>query len=839
VNWVDFPAALESNRFDVTARLQTRRLFSSLDPAADLRLFIPVGNASRLEVTYRNSEGTFLAKAYPGERFEIPSADAKKLSAESSGNLEVIAGEFINFPDLPTGEVTNIGVVDNTLIIQTGRTLYSWCTDCGSLELQGHWRQLSGNPVNTEPQKMAGSGQKAFLLEFPSEASVTELVGTSYRSRQFISSASEVRLNDIAHASDTFIVVGKGQEWNSFSDSGLILRKVADQDWESILLPDEKEFLSISFGSLGWLATSADGGIWSSPDGSEWQMVGESSLPILTLVESNNRWLASTETGAVFSSTNLSTWNQQLDHVSGSRGITVAGPHFLTLGQSNLRRSPIAAEGAPDITGQPLSGSVIPNESATLTVTAVGQNLTYQWFAGESGERSNPIAGATLPSYTTPALQADQLFWVEVSNSLDRDESFTAKILVQSQPTIGTQPGPASTTLDLSNWRGLSASVSASGNGLTYQWYRGEPGDLTDPVEGATERSIYIRADTAGTASYFVRVSNRIGFIDSNPISLTVNPILPTITSEPEDDEVDAGSFVSLQVRASGPLLSYQWYQGEAGDTSNPIPDTDSSFFYPKTDGAAETLYWVRVTNPAGHVDSSSAFVLLNYSPLEVSFSSPEDLTLLAGTQGGLYLNVSPWPGVTFQWFEGVSGDTSTPIAGATNQSFEIPDGEPGVFPYWVRASNPVSTVDSPTKTVTRIAPDYEEWLDFYGVEADLRAPEASAAGDEFSNLFRYLAGLSPFAFAGDTFTQTRLHHDPESGDNFLAIDVRTRPLPEGASLLVEQSSSLNFDGTPAIEMDTPIPHSDQTITRTYRASQPINSQQRQFLRVRVSFASE
>lgn len=839
VNWENFPAALPSNRFDVTARLQTRRLFSSLDPLADLRLFIPVGNTSRLEVNYRDSHGTFLAKGYPGEQFEIPSTDAKKISGESSQDLEVLTAEFINFPDLPPGEITNIGIVDDTLIIQIGRMLYSWCADCGSNTLQGHWRTLSGKSVDTKPQKMAGNGQRAFLLDFPSEASVTEIVGTSYRVRQLIASASRVRLNDIAHASNTFVVVGKGQEWNSFSDSGLILRKVAGQDWETLLIPDENEFLSISRGSLGWLATSANGGIWSSPDGLDWHRAGGSSFPIVALIETNNRWLASTDSGAVYSSANLSNWNQQLDHVSGSRGITVAGSHFLTLGQSNLRRSPIAVEGAPDITGQPLSDSVIPNESATLTVTAVGENLAYQWFTGESGDRRNPIAGATLPSYTTPALQADQVYWVEVSNSLDRDQSFTAGILVQSQPTIETQPGPASTTLDLSNSRGLNTSVSASGNGLNYQWYRGVPGDLSDPVEGARERSILIRAQTVGTANYFVRVSNRLGFIDSDPISLTVNPILPTITSQPEDNEVDAGNFVSLRVRASGPLLSYQWYQGESGDTSNPIPNTNSSSFIPKNDGAPETQYWVRVTNPAGHLDSSSATVLLTYSPLEIFFSSPDDRTLLVGIQSWISLNVSPWPGVTFQWFEGESGDTSTPITGASHPFFEIPDGAPGVFSYWVRASNPVSTIDSQTQRITRIAPDYEEWLDFYGVEADFRAPETSAAGDSFSNLFRYLAGLSPLASAGDAFSQTYHYHDPQSGNDFLALDIRTRPLPEGASLLVEQSSSLHFDGTPAIEVGTPITHRDHTISRTYRASQPISSQQRQFLRVRVTPAPE
>jgi hypothetical protein len=56
--------------------------------------------------------------------------------------------------------------------------------------------------------------------------------------------------------------------------------------------------------------------------------------------------------------------------------------------------------------------------------------LAFQWFAGVSGDRSTPIAGATSSTYTTPALGASASFWVRVSNQFDAVSSTTAAVTV-------------------------------------------------------------------------------------------------------------------------------------------------------------------------------------------------------------------------------------------------------------------------------------------------------------------------------------------------------------------------------------------------------------------------
>ena len=58
---------------------------------------------------------------------------------------------------------------------------------------------------------------------------------------------------------------------------------------------------------------------------------------------------------------------------------------------------------------------------------------------------------------------------------------------------------------------------------------------------------------------------------------------------------------------ASGSNLSYQWYQGENGDTSTPVGANGDSFTTPPL--TTTTTYWVRVSNPAGTANSDVAII--------------------------------------------------------------------------------------------------------------------------------------------------------------------------------------------------------------------------------------
>ncbi len=85
---------------------------------------------------------------------------------------------------------------------------------------------------------------------------------------------------------------------------------------------------------------------------------------------------------------------------------------------------------APSITTQPASQEVASGASASLSVTASGDDLTYQWYTGNSGDTASPVAGATAGTLDTGTLSASASFWVQITNAGGSANSETAVVTV-------------------------------------------------------------------------------------------------------------------------------------------------------------------------------------------------------------------------------------------------------------------------------------------------------------------------------------------------------------------------------------------------------------------------
>jgi hypothetical protein len=134
--------------------------------------------------------------------------------------------------------------------------------------------------------------------------------------------------------------------------------------------------------------------------------------------------------------------------------------------------------GPVDIIGDPVSLGVAAGDTANLTVRAYGRGpLSYQWYLGESGDVTRPIAGANSASYTTPALSAGSAHWVQISGGGGVIDSRTA--WVHLVPSVAVEL--------LSLWpsypEGYSGDVMVSGH---YAYLGGESGltvlDVSDPA---------------------------------------------------------------------------------------------------------------------------------------------------------------------------------------------------------------------------------------------------------------------------------------------------------------------------------------------------------------------
>ncbi len=88
---------------------------------------------------------------------------------------------------------------------------------------------------------------------------------------------------------------------------------------------------------------------------------------------------------------------------------------FTPIGAPGTDTSAPPPADAPNITTQPASQEVASGATATLSVAASGDDLTYQWYSGNSGDTASPVAGATGSTFTTTALTANESYWVQIN----------------------------------------------------------------------------------------------------------------------------------------------------------------------------------------------------------------------------------------------------------------------------------------------------------------------------------------------------------------------------------------------------------------------------------------
>jgi formylglycine-generating enzyme len=340
-------------------------------------------------------------------------------------------------------------------------------------------------------------------------------------------------------------------------------------------------------------------------------------------------------------SSNLDVWESVTitpEMISGSGKLLVptSGSQQFYRMKLRLLQAPSISSPPPATTGIEEGGSVI------FTVQAQGEGLTYQWYLGQSGDTSQPIQGATSQTYDTRALVADTSYWVKVTNDAGSSNSETVTVTINRPPTITSQP--ASTSVETGSAATLTVSATGSAP-FTYQWYRGNVGATTSPV--GTNSPTFITPSLTVTTKYWVKITNSFGEANSNSVTVTV-ATAPSITTQPASTTITSGSTATLTVTTTGTAPpTYQWYQGVVGVTTNPVGTNSTSFTTPAL--TATTMYWVRITNAAGSVDSALATVT-------VGSSTPADLAFI--------------PAGSFTMGDNLDGASDAPVVTVTVSAF-------------------------------------------------------------------------------------------------------------------------------------------------------------------------
>ena len=272
--------------------------------------------------------------------------------------------------------------------------------------------------------------------------------------------------------------------------------------------------------------------------------------------------------------------------------------------------------------------------------------------------------------------------------------TFKSLDLCSAAPSITTQP--ASTTTSSGGTATLNVTATTSGGTLSYQWYEGASGTTTTPV--GTNSSTFTTPALTATKSYWVRVSNACGSVNSSTATVTVCNATG-ITTQPASLTINSGGTATLSVVASGTgPFTYQWYEGASGVTTTPVGTNSASFTTPAL--TATKTYWVRVTGTCGSANSSAATITVCAPPGVAT--QPASQTISSGATATLSVVASGTGPFTYQWYEGASGVTTTPV-GTNSASFTTP-ALTATKSYWVRVTGSCGSANSNAATIT-IAP--------------------------------------------------------------------------------------------------------------------------------------
>ncbi|MFT3795306.1 PKD-like domain-containing protein [Flavobacterium sp.] len=359
---------------------------------------------------------------------------------------------------------------------------------------------------------------------------------------------------------------------------------------------------------------------------------------------------------------------------------------------------------APNVTAHPNPQSVCSGSPATFSISATGSNLTYQWYKGATPlVNGGTISGALTNTLQISSAQLSDIaadYYCVVSGSCSpAATSNIAALNVTERVVITAQPAVSQS---LCSGNTATFSVSATGAGLTYQWYNGATLLVNGGnISGATSSSLSISNLTSGDASanYHCVVS---GISPCNPVTSNNSALIvndgPIVTVQPAVlQTVCAGSSVSFSITATGGSLTYQWYIGAtplANGGSISGATTPTLTINPTVPSDSANNYRCVVTNgcvlPA---NSNNAELVVNERPYIFSYT--------ATTCSGVAFAIAPTNGVptaativpsatTYSW------PAPTVTGGMTGGSAE--SGQHGISQTLI---NPTNTAQTATYTVT------------------------------------------------------------------------------------------------------------------------------------------
>ena len=310
------------------------------------------------------------------------------------------------------------------------------------------------------------------------------------------------------------------------------------------------------------------------------------------------------------------------------------------------------------ITQQPEDFTGALGDSANISVSATGDDLTYAWyFCNAGGNEFSKTDTFTGPEYSVVLSEARigrRVYCVitdAYGNSVTTNtaEIRLSPLLITSQPVDFT--GVLGDTVNF--------HVEASGSGLIYEWFFRDVGSnafsKTDTFTGP-EYSVVLTQARAGRQVY-CKITDQYGnSITTNTVEIRLGAF--TITQQPEDFTGALGDSAHISVAATGSGLTYEWYYCNAGSTTFTKTDTFTGPEYSVllTEARIGRRVYCVITDANGNsVTTNTAEIHLETPSIT---QQPEDFIGMLGETANISI-AATGSGLTYEWYYCNAGSTT------------------------------------------------------------------------------------------------------------------------------------------------------------------------------------
>ena len=218
-----------------------------------------------------------------------------------------------------------------------------------------------------------------------------------------------------------------------------------------------------------------------------------------------------------------------------------------------------------EIIGQPESVEQAEGTPVSLSVSATGTDLSYEWQylkKGASTWKKSTASGCATDTVTFKMASAHDGMQFRCVVTDDNGLSVTsdsAYLSVIQVPVIDVQPQSQESVLGVP----VKISVSARGNGLTYQWQYLKPGKtswVNSGLSTATSSTLKFTMSTGYNGMKFrCIIKNDQGNSVTSDEALITALLGPGIVKQPTDVYASTGTAVIISTLASGTDVDYCW----------------------------------------------------------------------------------------------------------------------------------------------------------------------------------------------------------------------------------------------------------------------------------------